>query len=100
YARASGDYDVYALVDFYESYRAVVRAKVSGMLEAEPAADSTVRARAAANARKFYLLSAAATHEPLAQPVLYAVAGVIASGKSSVAESLGELVRAPVIDAD
>jgi aminoglycoside phosphotransferase family enzyme/predicted kinase len=100
YARASGDYDIYGLGDFYESYRAFVRAKVSGMLEAEPAADSSVRARAAADARKFYLLSAAATHEPLAQPVLYAVAGVIASGKSSVAESLGELVRAPVIDAD
>ena len=33
YARASGDYDAYALVDFYESYRAFVRAKVSGMLE-------------------------------------------------------------------
>ncbi len=29
YARASGDYDLYALVDFYESYRAYVRGKVS-----------------------------------------------------------------------
>jgi aminoglycoside phosphotransferase family enzyme len=45
YARASGDYDGYALVDFYESYRAFVRAKVSGMLESDAGADAAVRAR-------------------------------------------------------
>lgn len=100
YARASGDYDLYALVDFYESYRAFVRAKVSGMLEADAAAATAVRTRAAADARKYYLLAAAATHEPLARPVLYAVGGVIGSGKSSVAETLAELVHAPIIDAD
>jgi predicted kinase len=70
------------------------------MLESDAAADTAVRTRAAADARKYYLLSAAATREPLAQPALYAVAGVIASGKSSVAEALGELVHAPVIEAD
>jgi aminoglycoside phosphotransferase family enzyme len=33
YARASGDYQLYELVDFYEAYRAYVRGKVSSLLD-------------------------------------------------------------------
>jgi aminoglycoside phosphotransferase family enzyme/predicted kinase len=100
YARAASDHDLYALVDFYESYRAHVRGKVSSLLEAQPDTAITVRDRAAAAARKYYLLAEACTREPLARPILYAVGGMIAAGKSTLAEQLSALVHAPVMDAD
>jgi len=100
YARESGDYDLYGVVDFYESYRAFVRGKVSSLLAADVGADAAVRARARAEARKYYLLAEACTREPLAPPAVYGVSGVIASGKSTVARALGARIGAPVVDAD
>jgi uncharacterized protein len=100
YALETGDYDLYALVDFYESYRAFVRGKVSAILEGDMHASSAVRARAAAEARKYFVLAHACAREPLDPPALYAVGGLIASGKSSVARALGEQMNAPVIEAD
>jgi aminoglycoside phosphotransferase family enzyme/predicted kinase len=100
YARAADDYDLYGVVDFYESYRAYVRGKVSSMLEADTGAEPAVRERAAAQARKYYLLSEACTREPLRPPALYAVGGLIATGKSTLAEQLAAWVEAPIIDAD
>lgn len=100
YARASDDYDLYGVVDFYESYRAFVRGKVSSMLEDDGTASSEARRRAATTARRYYLLSEACTREPLDPPALYAVGGMIAAGKSSVADALAELLDAPVLDAD
>lgn len=100
YARASGDYDLYGVVDFYQSYRAFVRGKISSMLAESDAIDSRSRLRAERDARKYYLLAEACSGEPLGKPALYAVGGVIASGKSSVADALGQLMHAPVIDAD
>src|SRR5690606_32783804 len=43
YARESGDFDLYPLVDFYEGYRAFVRAKVASMLEADTGAPYQTR---------------------------------------------------------
>jgi aminoglycoside phosphotransferase family enzyme/predicted kinase len=100
YARAAHDYDLYALVDFYESYRAHVRAKVSSLVMDDPNLAADARAQAAAQARKYYLLAEACSREPLEPPQLVAVGGVIASGKSTVAEQLAGLIHAPVIDSD
>jgi hypothetical protein len=100
YACAADDYDLYGVVDFYESYRAYVRGKVSGMLEADLGADPEVRARAGREARKFYLLAEACTREPIAAPGVYAVGGVIASGKSTFAQALATRIGAPVVEAD
>jgi predicted kinase len=100
YARASGDYDLYGVVDFYESYRAFVRGKVCTLLLAEPDVAPEVRARAERDARKYLLLSEACTRQPLSPPAVYAVGGVIASGKSTVAGALGDHLAAPVISSD
>lgn len=99
YARESGDYDAYALLDFYQSYRAYVRGKVSSILEAS-ASSEAARQHANAQARKYYLLAEACTREPLEPPRLYTVGGYIASGKSTLAERLGRLLCAPVIASD
>lgn len=87
YARASNDYDLYRVVDFYESYRACVRAKISAMT-GKP------------DARRELLLAQSARRRRVLDPVLIAVAGGIASGKSTLAERLGEELSGPVIDAD
>jgi uncharacterized protein len=100
YARAAGDYDLYAVVDFYESYRAFVRGKVSSVLEADATASGAARARAAEQARKYYRLAEACAREPLDKPALYAVGGLIASGKSTLADQLAEQLAVPVVDSD
>jgi aminoglycoside phosphotransferase family enzyme/predicted kinase len=100
YARASGDYDLYSVVDFYESYRAYVRGKVASLLAADASADETTRERARGTARKYYRLAEACSREALAKPRLYAVGGIIASGKSTIAKQLAEGLAAPVLEAD
>lgn len=100
YARESDDFDLYSVVDFYESYRAFVRGKVASMLESDPTIDAATRERAAHDARKYYLLAEACTRPSLQSPAVYAIGGLIASGKSSLSNRLAELVNAPVIDAD
>jgi aminoglycoside phosphotransferase family enzyme/predicted kinase len=100
YASLTDDHDLYGVVDFYESYRAYVRGKVNTILEADASASHAARARAAAQARKYFLLSEACTREPLDKPKLYVVFGMIASGKSAVARELAALNNAPIVEAD
>lgn len=100
YARETDDHELYALVDFYESYRAYVRAKVNAFSLASPSLGFAARARAEAEARRYLLVALAAERPPLGAPRLIAVGGLIGSGKSSVAEALGERLAAPVIGSD
>ncbi len=100
YARASGDYDLYLLVDFYEGYRAYVRGKVASILAADRGASFETRERAKKDARRSYLLALVQGRETLLRPAVIAVGGVIASGKSTIAERIGAMASAPVVDAD
>jgi aminoglycoside phosphotransferase family enzyme/predicted kinase len=100
YARESGDYDLYALVDFYEAYRAFVRGKIAALVASDPAVDEGRRERAGREARKAFLLALSAGRSSLVQPAVVAVGGVIASGKSTIADEVGLALSAPVIDAD
>jgi predicted kinase len=100
YAREASDYDLFALVDFYESYRAFVRAKVAMILAADPEVDARVREKAVVEARRHLLLALAEDRRSLLLPAVVAVGGVIASGKSTVSEAVGAELSAPVVDAD
>lgn len=100
YARAANDYDLYRLVDFYESYRACVRAKVAVAMAATPGVEDAVREHALSDARRYLLLAESARRRTILEPMLVAVAGGIASGKSSLAQRLGDVMSAPVVDAD
>jgi len=100
YARASNDYDLYSVVNFYESYRAFVRGKVASLLAADPEASARARARAAREARRYFVLSLAFERPSLVPPRVVAVGGMIASGKSRTAGAIGELISAPVISSD
>lgn len=100
YARESQDYDLYSVVDFYESYRAYVRAKVSVLALATASLEPEARRRLEAAARRYFLLALAAERPPLQAARLIAVGGMMASGKSTLAEALGERLAAPVISSD
>lgn len=100
YARESNDYDLYRLVNFYESYRAHVRAKVSLFLADDPGAPPEVRQRAADQARRYFVLALAEERRPVTGPVVVAVGGMIASGKSTLADALGLRLGCPVLDSD
>jgi hypothetical protein len=100
YARAAGDHDLYRVVDFYESYRAHVRSKVAAILARDPGTDPSRREAARSDARRYLLLARAAGRPPLVPPRLTVVGGPIASGKSTVADALGERRAAPVVDSD
>ncbi len=100
YAREADDYDLYEVVDFYESYRAFVRGKVACMLARDDGAPQEARERAQKEARRMFRLALSFHRPPVVSPSLVAVGGVIASGKSSVATGLGSAMSAPVLEAD
>jgi aminoglycoside phosphotransferase family enzyme/predicted kinase len=100
YAREADDYDLYAVADFYGSYRAFVRGKVASMLGHDAGAGEDVRQRAGNEARHFFRLALSFDRPSLLRPSVVAVGGVIASGKSSVATELGLAMSAPVLEAD
>jgi uncharacterized protein len=99
YARESHDYELYSVVDFYESYRAYVRAKVNALSLAS-AASFEARQRLERQARRYLLLALAAERPAFGTPRLIAVGGIIASGKSTFADALGADLGVPVISSD
>lgn len=100
YARESNDFDLYRLIDFYESYRAYVRGKVSAILANDEGAPRPVRERARKEARRYFLLALAAERAPLIGPLVVAIGGILASGKSTLADRLGLVLGAPAINTD
>jgi len=100
YARESNDYALYSVVNFYESYRAFVRGKVASLLAADTEASPATRARARREARRYFLLALAFERPPLVPPRVVVVAGMIGSGKSQTAATIGDLLAAPVLSSD
>jgi aminoglycoside phosphotransferase family enzyme/predicted kinase len=100
YARESNDFDLYSVVDFYESYRAFVRGKIASLLAGDVEASPGTRERARNEARRYFLLALAYERPPLVPPRVVAVGGLIASGKSVAATTIGDLLAAPVISSD
>jgi uncharacterized protein len=100
YVEESGDYALYQVVDFYQSYRAFVRGKIAGMVAEDPLSSERTRTAAMLEARRCFRLALAVERPALLPPVLIAVGGVIAAGKSCVAEQLGRALPAVVINTD
>ena len=100
YAREANDFDLYALVDFYEGYRAFVRGKICHFLVVDAAAPLETRERARSEARRYFMLALSTDRRALLGPAVVAVGGLIASGKSTIANALGSQMSAPVVDAD
>jgi aminoglycoside phosphotransferase family enzyme/predicted kinase len=99
YAEASDDYDLYGVVDFFFAYRAAVRAKVACLAALDEAVPKPQREAAARSAEQHLALAEAALEEPRRGAVV-AMAGIVGSGKSSVAQALADATGGVVIASD
>jgi predicted kinase len=97
YAAASGDFGIYAVVDFYQAYRACVRGKVEGLRAAEmgPGPGRSLKEE---EARAYFRFALVESLQPL--PAIIAIGGGIGTGKTTLASRLGELLCAPVLSSD
>jgi aminoglycoside phosphotransferase family enzyme/predicted kinase len=99
YARDRDDFDLYAVVDFFASYRAAVRAKVAQVAAADDGIDPEQRARAAESTRR-HLDLAAELLAARAGGALVLVGGIVGTGKSTAAAELADAAGAVVIASD
>ena len=100
YSKFSGDFDLYRMADFYQSYRACVRGKVLCLQAADPGRSDASRTEMGREALRRFFLAWTFTRSPESNPRLIAVAGIPGSGKSTVAGRLGEEWACPVIASD
>jgi predicted kinase len=99
YARASDDFDLYSVVDYFSAYRAGVRAKVAALTAGEPEIPDTQRRGAAESAVRHLALAADALQERGAGALLL-VAGIVGSGKSTLAELAAGALDGVVVASD
>jgi aminoglycoside phosphotransferase family enzyme len=103
YARETGDYEIYGVVDFYESYRAFVRGKIAALLASDPTKSGDARRAAAQEARKYFVLALVCGRRELLAPSVVAVGGATAPTKRAIAERVRDETSAAVsidVDAD
>ena len=99
YVQASGDAGVEELLDFFKSYRAYVRAKVTSFRLDDPLLSPTDREEALATAQAYYRLAHFYTGV-IPRPSLFLVAGLMGTGKSTVAQDLARRQNATYISSD
>jgi predicted kinase len=97
YAGAADDFAMYEVVDFYE--RTLALDRMAALAEGGDGPDAPREARVA-EARALLLVSLATRRRPLLPPILVAVGGLVASGKSTVSRALAGRIGAPRIEAD
>jgi aminoglycoside phosphotransferase family enzyme/predicted kinase len=99
YARESGDFDLYHVVDYFVAYRAGVRAKVAALTSEEEEVPPEQRRRAADSALRHLALAAQALGDE-GQGGLLLVCGVVGTGKSTLAELAADALPGVVISSD
>ena len=104
YASKTGDRDLLKLIQFYKSYRAYVRGKITCFMLND--AEGEARERLLDDADRYFNLAKeyaeALTYRPVAfdQPVVILMAGRTASGKSRTARMLAEMLGCDHIQSD
>lgn len=99
YAAEADDFDLYRVVDYFISYRAAVRAKVAALASADADIAAEQRSAAAKSAAR-HLSFAARALAARPKGALALVAGVVGTGKSTVAAALADATGGVVIASD
>src|SRR5438094_8162913 len=97
YVRASGDAELWRLLDFYVCYRAYVRGKVRSLRLAQPGLSTEAERELESGARAYFDL-AWAHAAGLTRPIVVVTMGLLASGKTTLAHALASnlgLVHSP-----
>jgi uncharacterized protein len=98
YVWHSEDVSIYRLLDFYRCYRAYVRGKVTSIrLQASPPPE--LRTQLQRRAESYFAL-AAHYAERLTRPLLLLTTGLIASGKSTVAQGIATVLDLGLLSSD
>ena len=100
YARTANDFDLYPLLDFYASLRAALRGKLDWLCADRLVGESRRAEAMRERARRFFALALSAPRRPLLPPVVVAMGGQVASGKSTVATRIAHRIGAPVVGSD
>lgn len=99
YAEVSDDFHLYRVVDWYESYRAVVRCGVAALSAIDAGIASPQRTAAARSAHDHLVLAEVALAD--SRPgALVLVCGTIGTGKSTVARALADRLGGAVVASD
>lgn len=98
YADRADDFEIYALLDFYAAYRALVKVKVACLRSAEPsgAVEQEVLKMEAGS----YLRQACRYALQFSRPTIGVVMGLPASGKSSLGEVMAERLSSTLLQSD
>jgi hypothetical protein len=99
YADAATDPDAFSLLDFYKCYRAMVRTKVACLRLAELTSSEYAYHKTLREARR-YLELAYRYALQFTRPVIWVVCGLPASGKSTIAAALGEILGLEILRSD
>ncbi len=100
FVRETGDHGLYPLLDFYCAYRALVRAKIACLIAGDASVDADKRRRKREEARSLLALTEALENGSPDRPMVLAIGGQVASGKSTLAEALAERFGLPVVSSD
>lgn len=99
YVQASGDSQLLELLDFYKSYRAMVRAKVNCFKIDDPLVSGADQKASAQKAIRYFDLAESYTLKTK-HPFLIIMMGLVATGKSALARAVADRTGAEVISSD
>jgi len=100
YARSAQDFDLYPLLDFYESLAAARSGKLAWLCADRLQPGSSRADRARRGARALFALARAAPRRPLLPAAVVAMGGQVASGKSTLARLVARQIAAPIVSSD
>lgn len=100
YLELAQDYEALGVLPFYLCYRAMVRAKVAGIVAEEREIAAEQRAGARASAARHLALADRYAGGTAAHPFLAVMTGLVGSGKSHVAQAISERTGAIVVSTD
>lgn len=104
FAHASNDFEIYALMEPFVAYRALVRAKVACIVAADTTTSAAKRDRKTQEADRLFALADATlgpeAPSPKAAPFIIVVGGLPGVGKSTLAGALALALHVPVVASD
>ncbi len=97
YTERSGDTEIRMLLNFYKCYRAYVRGKVESFKLDDPLIPSQERSASLVAARRYFDLACLYTRTA---PLLIITVGLMGTGKTTIANALGQRLGCAVISSD
>ncbi len=99
YLKNSQDWQIFLLLNFYKSYRAYVRAKVTCFRLDDPVISSAEKNSALEEAKRYFNLSHYYALK-MNRPVLLVTCGLMGTGKSTIARSVSEALGWELLRSD